>query len=310
METEPLVYLNGAFLPASRAGLKVYDAGIVLGATVTEFTRTFRGVPFRLEEHLARLYRGLKYLRIDPGLTPSDMAAATLRLVEANGALLPPGSELGIIHFVTPGEFRAYVGSAGGAGPEGATVCIHTMPLPLYLWSGLFRIGAHVVTPSIRHVPPQCIDPKMKYRSRLHYYLADLEAREWDPRAVALLLDLDGNLTETGGANFLLAREGTVYSPGPRNILPGISRQVVRELCGELGIPFVERDLQPFDAINSDEAFLSTTPYCLAPVTRVNGLPVGDGKPGPLFHRLLAAWSERVGVDLLRQVLEARPPSG
>ena len=78
--------------------------------------------------------------------------------------------------------------------------------------------------------------------------------------------------------------------------------ETVAELCGELGMPFVERDFQVYDVINADEAYLATTPYCLAPVTKINGLPIGDGAPGPLFGRLIAAWNERVGVDIAAQV--------
>jgi branched-chain amino acid aminotransferase len=148
------------------------------------------------------------------------------------------------------------------------------------------------------------VDPKIKNRSRLHWWLAEQEAKLADPSAMPLLLDLQGNLTETSGSNFLLVKDGTVYSPPPRNILVGISRKVVIELCHKLRIPFVERDLQVHDAITADEAFVTTTPYCIAPVTRFNGIPVGNGSVGgPLFTRLLNAWSEAVGVDVRGQVL-------
>ena len=96
-----------------------------------------------------------------------------------------------------------------------------------------------------------------------------------------LLLDLDGNVTETSGSNFLMVENGTIVSATLRNILPGISRAVVIELAEKLGIPFVERDYQVYDVINADEAFQTTTPYCMMPITRINGLPIGDGKPGP-----------------------------
>jgi branched-chain amino acid aminotransferase len=187
------------------------------------------------------------------------------------------------------------------------TVCIHSFAMPFQLWAGLMRDGAHVVTPNTRHVPPQCIDPKMKYRSRLHYYLADQEARLVDPQAIALLLDLDGNLTETGGANVLLVRGGTVYSPTTRNILEGVSRDTVIRLCARLQIPFVEKDLQVHDLVNADEALLTTSPYCVAPVTRANGLPIGTGQPGPVFRRLLTTWSEEVGLDILQQIASYQP---
>ena len=161
-----------------------------------------------------------------------------------------------------------------------------------------------MVTPSTRHVPPQCLDQKIKHRSRLHWWIAEKEARLADPNAIPLLLDLDGNLTECSGANILLVKNGVVYSPASRNILRGESRAVVAEICEELGIGFESVDLQVHDAINADEIFLVTTPYCMAPITRINGLVVGDGSlTGPVFERILAAWSKKVGVDIRGQIL-------
>jgi branched-chain amino acid aminotransferase len=160
------------------------------------------------------------------------------------------------------------------------------------------------VTPSIRHIPPQCLDPKVKYRSRMHYYLADQEARLVDPDAAALLLDLDGNIAETSAANFLIVENRTIVSPSLRNTLPGVSRAMVIELAAELGIPFAVRDLQTFDAINADEALLASTPYCLMPVTKINAIPIGGGTPGPIYGRLMEAWSVRMGFDVVGQIVE------
>src|SRR5262249_54840635 len=163
--------------------------------------------------------------------------------------------ELGLIQFVTAGEYPTYAGMAGRPARATPTVCVHTFPLPFELWARKMQQGAHLVTPSIRHVPPQCYDPKMKYRSRMHFYLADKEPQLFDPEASALLLDLDGNGTETAAANFLMVESGTIVSPTLVNTLPGISRATVIELAGKLGIPFVERDIQVFTAVNADEAF-------------------------------------------------------
>jgi branched-chain amino acid aminotransferase len=306
---EPIVFLRGQFVPASQAGVHIYDLGIVLGATVTEMTRTFRKQPFRLDEHLARLQRSLKFCRFDIGMSTAELRAATIKVLEHNAALLPADAELGIVHFVTAGENAVYAGAAGGSGKLVPTVCIHTFPLPLSLWRDLFTQGAHVVIPSTRHIPPECIDPKMKNRSRLHWWLADGETHLIDPKAITLLLDLDGNITECAGANILLVRRGEVLSPTTKNILLGISRDVVIELCAELGIPFRECDLQTFDLVNADEVFMSTTPYCIGPVTRVNGIPVADGKIGPVTQRLLQAWSAKVGVDIVRQTMDCPAPA-
>jgi len=305
-----LVYLNGDMVPASEAHLKIYDAGVVLGATVTEMVRTFHHRLFRLETHLDRLSRSLRYVRFRLGLPMQELAESSRELVEHNAQLIGPEEELGLVLFVTAGEYPTYAGSAGGNARTTPTVCAHTFPLPFELWAEKMQQGAHLVTPSIRHVPPQCYDPNMKYRSRMHYYLADQEAHLVDPDASALLLDLDGNVTETGGANFLIVEDGSVVSPTLRNILPGISRQMVIELAAKLGVPFVERDFQVFNVINADEAFTATTPVCLMPVTRINGLAIGDGKPGPIYRRLLEAWSREVDLDIERQIVDGAKRRG
>ncbi len=303
--TEPLVYLNGHMTPASEAHLAIYDTGIVLGATVTDQARTFRRRLFRLDDHLDRLMRGLRTFGFDIGLTKENLAAISQQLIDHNAALLPPDAELGLIQFVTAGEYGPYAGMSGRTARTTPTVCIHTFQLPLANWADRLRYGAHLVTPQVRHVPPECYDPSVKYRSRLHYYRADQEARRIDPAAAALLLDLRSNVTETSTANFLIGERGKIVSPTLANILPGISRQTVIELAERLGIEFVECDFDTARAIQAEEALLASTPFCLLPVTRINGGTIGDGRPGPIFERLLAAWSELVGVDIRQQILEA-----
>jgi branched-subunit amino acid aminotransferase/4-amino-4-deoxychorismate lyase len=302
--TEPLVYLNGHTVPASEAHLPLYDAGLVMGATVTEMTRTFHRRPWRLADHLDRLFRALKYVRLDIGLSPEQMGAVSEELVAHNARLLDAADELGLIQFVTAGEHPIHARRFGRSARPGPTVCVHTFPLEFEQWAGKMLTGQHLVTPSVRQIPPQCYASQMKCRSRMHYYLAEEEVRLIDPEAAPLLLDLDGNVTETAAANILIVEHGTVVSPTSRNTLPGISRAMAIRLCGRLGIPFVERDFPLFNAVNADEAFLTSTPYCLMPVTKINGVPVGGGTPGPMSKRLLGAWSDEVGVDIEAQIQE------
>lgn len=302
---EPMVYLNGAFVPASKARINIYDLGVVLGATLTEMTRTFKHRLFRAEDHVRRLYCSLRYAGIAVPLSPAEMLARTRELTEANCRLLKRDADLGVIHFVTPGENRLYAGSAASAGPMKPTVCIHSFPLPFRFVRHLFTEGAHVVTPSIRHIPPQCIDPKTKNRSRLHWFLADQQTHAVDPKGITLLLDLDGNITECSGSNFVIVKDRTILSPTGRNILYGISLRTVKELAPRVGLKFQEKDLQPYDVINADEAWLTTTPYCVAPCVKINGIPIGAGKSGNCFRKMLKAWSKLVGVDIERQVLDS-----
>jgi len=303
--TEPVVYLKGRFVPASQAAINIYDLGIVLGATLTEMTRTFAHRPFRLEDHVARLYRSCRYASICPPLSKRELLNVTHELIDSNLKLIDKHCDLGVVHFITPGENPIYAGSAAGNVNTTPTVCVHSFDLPLGVWAHLFLDGAHVVTPSIRHIPPQCLDPKTKNRSRLHWHLADQQTHAVDPSAITLLLDLDGNVTECAGSNFVIVVGNAIISPTRRNILWGITLQTVSELAGEIGMTFIQRDLQVYDVINADEAWLTTTPYTVAPATRINDQPIGDGKPGPRFAAMLDAFSRRVGIDIRDQIMRA-----
>lgn len=299
-----IVFLNGNFIPESEAHISIYDMAIVLGATITEMTRTFNLQPFRLEDHIKRLFRSLRYARIDLGMTQEEVATVTRKVADHNGKLIDQGGELGIVHFVTGGEFHEYVGSAGRAPRVTPTICIHTFPIPFHYFADKLQNGQHAVTPSIRKVPSQCVDPKIKCRSRMNFFLAEKEAALVDPNAICLMLDLDGNITEGTGSNFFIVEDGRLVSPPRDQILPGISRMTVMELAAQMGIPVEERPIQLHDVINADEALSTTTPYCMAPVVRINGAQIADGKPGPMYKRLATAWSELVGVDIVQQMIE------
>jgi branched-subunit amino acid aminotransferase/4-amino-4-deoxychorismate lyase len=224
-------------------------------------------------------------------------------LVARNASPLLPEQDLALVLLATPGPVGYYSGQAGGAGDGEPTFAMHTFVLPFARYRRLFEEGAALVVPSTRHVPAVCVDPRLKQRSRLHWWLAEREAQRIEPGAAALLLDLNGHVTETAAANFLIVRGGVVVSPPRHSILGGISLQVVEELCGELGVPFEERTLAVHDCLNADEAMLASTPYCLAGVRRFNGAELPW--PGEVYQRLLAAWGERVGLDIRGQILTA-----
>src|SRR5690606_14292589 len=162
--------LNDKFVTASQAHINIYDMGLVMGATLTEMTRTFGHVPFRLEDHLARLFRSCKYAGIAVPFSPVELKQKTLELIAANCELIADHEELSIVHFVTAGENPMY--ADGNVVRQSPTVCIHSFKTPLRRSKDFFTDGAHVVTPSIRHLPPQCIDSKAKHRSRFHWFLA------------------------------------------------------------------------------------------------------------------------------------------
>lgn len=295
---EAQAYLNGRWMLASQAMISPVDAGFVLGASIAEQVRTFRGVPFRLEDHVRRLEQSLQVVGIESGLSQAEWIALGLDAVARNRRLQDSEDDLGLSMFATPGLYAAYA----EPGPIRPTLCVHTYPLPFRLWAGKYRQGQALVTSSVRQVPPECWSPEVKCRSRVHYFLADKQAAAMDPGARAVLLDMAGLVTEASTANVLIYRadEGLLAVPRGK-VLHGISMDVLTELAAEIGIRTGQRDLTPQDLATADEVLLSSTPFCLLPVTRLDRKPIGGGQPGPIFRRLLVAWSERVGVDIAGQ---------
>lgn len=295
---EPIAYLNGRFVPAASAAISVADAGFVLGATVAEQVRTFAGRLFRLDDHLARLQRGLAVVGVEPGIDRRRLAEIAGELVAHNHRLLAQGDDLGLSIFVTPGPYPSY---AGPAAVE-PTVCLHTYPLPFGAWAKKYRAGQPLRVSSIEQVPNACWPAEIKCRSRMHYYLADREANQREPGARAVLLDRDGRVTECSTANILMYRvsEGLVSAP-QGTVLPGISQAEVFRLAAEVGIPTHERPMAPAELAAADEVLLTSTPWCLLAAVRLEGRPIGEGVPGPVFRRLLAAWNEAAGLDIVAQ---------
>jgi branched-subunit amino acid aminotransferase/4-amino-4-deoxychorismate lyase len=136
----------------------------------------------------------------------------------------------------------------------------------------------------------------------MHFYLADREAAARQPGARALLLDQDGFVAEGTTANVVVFCEDEGFvSPPHDNILVGVSLGVVEELSARINVPFVTRRLTVDELCSADEALLTSTSVCALPIVECNGRPIGDGKLGPTYRRLLSAWNDLVGLDIADQ---------
>ena len=292
------VYLSGKIVPETEAKISIFDSAVLLGDSLTESTRTFRHKPFRLDDHIRRMYRSLKVSRVDPGLSPTELTRVTLDVLEANRSLMKPEDDCWIVHNISRGLMKP------GPSPSQtnpATVMIFTSHMDLRGWARYYTEGCHAVTPFSRAIPAQSLDARIKNRSRISYTLADSEARLVDPEAQCVLLDIDGNVSENKGGNIFAVVDGILRTPTTDNCLAGISRQTVLELATALQIPASESRMQAYDLYTADEVFFTSTPYCIMPATRFNGLPVGNGQVGSITKQLLAAWSEQVGMDIVDQ---------
>jgi branched-chain amino acid aminotransferase len=294
--SEPLAFLNGRLLPQSQAHLALNDAGFVFGATITDLCRTFRHRLYRWPEHLARFRFGCQSAFIEVPLDDAAITRTAEELVAHNAAMLDATGDLALVLFATPGPIGYYLGQVISAG-EQPTFSMHTFPLPFVRYRPWIEHGVWLATPSVRAVPAVCIDPHIKQRSRMHWRLAH---KQVPAEAQALLLDLDGNVTETASANFLLARDGTLISPPRASILEGLSLGVVSELAAKIGIPMAYRPISLEECYAADEALLTCTTFCLAGVRRINDRDLPW--PGPTLRRLLEAWNAEVGIDIHQQI--------
>ncbi len=293
----PIVYLNGQFLPFADAALPLHDAGFVAGATVVDNARTFRHKLFRWSDHLTRFRHDCDACFVPLEATEAHLSAMAEELIAHNAKLLPGCGELQVVLFATPGPLGFYLGETHHGPP---TLGMVTYPLPFGRYRKYFTEGVTLAFLE-NGASGSLLSPTVKHRSRMLWHVADHTARRLtgNPLALGMPLGPGEALTETSVANFLAVIDGTVVSPPPETVLAGISLQVVRELCDSLGLPFQDRPLDIKTLRQASEAMLCGTAFCLAGVNDGN---LGQW-PGPVFQKLLAAWSDRVGVDIASQFL-------
>ncbi len=164
------------------------------------------------------------------------------------------------------------------------TIIIFVTPYVWILPPEKFETGARVNIASVRSIPPQSLDPRIKSVSRLHFDLASLEtyAAGMDE---TIMLDLDGHVTEGPGFNVFMAKNDVLFTP-PSGILRGITRDTVMEIASEAGMDMQVTPLTAYDLLAADEVFLSSTAGGVMPVVEVEGRRIGDGKVGTATRQI------------------------
>jgi branched-chain amino acid aminotransferase len=304
MSRSRVVYFNGKFVPEHEAKISIYDSALMFGDMVFEMTRSFNKNQFKLKEHIERLLAGVKILRIPIELDAQELMEICQQTINANDHLFAKNDEHRLMIDISRGLLGIYQGIEGLH--TGTNVIVADFPLRWTVrgMGELFDTGINAVVTSQRAIPASLLDPKIKNRSRIHYLMANIEASQipgnnnW-----ALLLDPDGFVSEGTGDNFFIVKGNTIISPEGRNILRGISRDyVMNELCPQLGLISIEKNFDLYDVYTADEAFMTGTPFCMLPVTSLNGTPVGDGKVGTIFSMLISQWSKNEEVDIIQQI--------
>ncbi|MEE9202235.1 MAG: aminotransferase class IV [Dehalococcoidia bacterium] len=294
MTSEEVVYLNGALVARSRAAISPFDHGFLYGYGVFDTLRSYGGRFFRLGAHLERLYCSLGVLGLSCPLDAAGMEAALYNTLRANGL-----GEARVRLTVSAGEGEA----APEPLPTTPTVLITARPLTP-LPDSAYEQGYSAITASTRtsSTSPLCGVKSCNY---LSFLLARRQAREAGALRIgersphggqeALLLNERGYLSEGSFTNLFLVSDATLVTPdlasGP---LPGVTRGVVLGLARDLGVVAAERPMAPEELAAADEALLTSSVLEVMPLTQVDGRPVGEGRPGPLTLRLMAAYRQAV----------------
>jgi len=296
---ELICYLNGKFVKESEAKFSWLDQ-IMRGVCVYEMARTYNHVPLFWKEHIDRLYRSLSYVHIDPGLTPEEMHALTLEVFKRNEKNLDPGDDFAISHWLSAGTKEHFFGPITHS-PTILINCVYESPR--YASDAKkYREGIHLVVGNHRQYPPESLSSQAKHCSRLNLYLADYEAKMVDPEAWVVVLDCRGFIAEGTGYNVLWVKDGRLLLPTPDNILAGITQSVVLRLAKELGIEVVRGNYTRYDLYTADEIFCTCNSPTIVPVSKFNERIMPKPILGPITKRLLSAFSELVGVDLIERV--------
>ena len=188
--SERVVYLNGSLVPEDEAKFSVFDRGFTSGDAVYEVTRSFAHRLFRLDRHVDRLRRSLAYTRIDCGLSTDELQRLSEDVFERNLHLLGEHDDYALWNIISRGERPP-------SPNRRATVVTYCAPVPSASFARTYLDGVSVVTPATRRVPPQSFESRAKIANKMNHMIAKFEAQQVDPDAVPLMLDIDGNITDT-----------------------------------------------------------------------------------------------------------------
>jgi branched-chain amino acid aminotransferase len=282
------VSIDGRVGRPEEVTLKVTDNGFVFGDSAYETLRTYGGRPFELDRHLRRLRRTIGLLGFDLPTSDDEMKAR----IDA------------CLSFAGNAESYLRVIVSRGVGDmsyrferiPAPTVAMYVKPLEPQN-EAMYEKGVAAIIASIRRNPIEALNPAMKTSNLLNNALATREAYA---KGVfeAILLNTRREVAEAAGSNVFIVKNGLLLTPPLScGLLAGITREITLEIAAATGVPHEERVLYPEDLRGADELFITSSLKEIAPVTTLDGSPVGNGKPGPVTKQLLVAYRARIQRD-------------
>ncbi len=283
-DVQKLVWFNGTVGPLETAMIPAADHCHLYGDGLFEGIRIYHHKVFKLDEHLDRLYHGIKYLNFKMSISQPELRAIILDTCTKSDM------EAGYIRLnVTRGTGLGLDPSKIDTEPN-VMVMINT--LALYPPEA-YETGLDVVTTSFKTIPADALDPRLKCIGKYASNILAKQEANFRGAGEGLMLNHQGNVAECTGDNIFVIQNGVIRTPDPASgILKGVTRDAVMGLALAAGHPVEECKLTPFDLYAADECFLTGTAAEVIPMVTLDSRPIGDGKPGPITKQLVELYRE------------------
>ena len=283
MEKELQVYIDGDFYPKSQATVSVYDHGLLYGDGVFEGIRAYNGIVFKLKEHIRRLYRSAHALMLKIPLSEDEMTQAVVETLRKNSL-----RDAYIRLVVTRGE--GDLGLDPRKCPKPSVIII-TDTISI-MSSEAKEKGISTVISWVRRHPVDTTTHEIKSLNYLNSVLAKMEATAYGVDE-AIGLDKNGIVAEGVGENLFVVKDGKLFTPpSSTGALAGITAKLTIEFAINLGFSVTEANITPFQLFTADELFFTGTAAEVVPIREVNRRQIGNGKPGPVTKKLMAAFEK------------------
>jgi len=289
VSTEPVIFVNGEYVPQSQARISVLDHAVLYGDGVFETAVAWNGVVHALDAHLNRLFRSLAAICLKSPHSRSELTeivVETLRRNELHNAYIKL--------IITRGDNGKPLMDPTGCRP--GVICL-AQPYLYMAGADRVRDGLRMKTAAVRRTPAQVLDPHIKSLNYLNLVLARLEA-EAAGVDEALLLDIHGHVCEAPGYNVFAVMGMTMRTPSS-DILEGVTRATVMDLAAASGFDVRAETIELYDLYTANEVFVCSTAGGLLAVIELDGRKIGDGRPGPVFTKLRQQYQDLLaaGID-------------
>lgn len=298
--SELQIWLNGAFVPKSKAQVSVFDHGLLYGDGIFEGIKSFDGKIFKLKEHIDRFYESAHFLNIKLQHTRQQMAQIVLDSVGMN-ELHKGIAYIRLVATRGTGDLGINPRKCG----NGATVFCIASTIALYPEEKYLH-GIRCATVSTRRNSVQSLPARVKSLNYINNILGIIEANLTGADE-GIMLTMEGFLSEATVDNIFFVKNGVLKTPAPfLGILEGVTRNSVMDICRREGMPVEEGTYLTFDVYNADECWLTGTGADLVPVVEVDSRTIGSGKPGPVFKMIRSKWAAYIAEPAHHAVVPSK----